>query len=270
MNRISRLQERLLVAARRRVVRSDWLNRHLPWPLWCEVAAADSLAVAWVIARRAGRPLTFVEIGANDGVSWDPVHPVVKAYGWSGLLVEPIPALYERLLVNYAGVPNLQFENAAIGPRDGTATIYAVDPRPEDKEWVGLLTSFERHTILSHEDILPDVAERIVEVQVNLLTLRTLVSRHNVTSIDLLIVDTEGYDYEILKQIEFSSSWAPSLIIYEREHFDRSTDRAARRLLHNAGYRLAKVRADMLAYRVPPERLGGNQGQRRRRSKRSE
>lgn len=248
-----RVTRRALIAARRRVARSNRLNRHLPWPVWTALGAADSLTVAWVIALRAGRPLTFVQIGSNDGVIHDPIHAVVRACGWSGVLVEPLPPLYERLVANYEGVPGLAFENAAVGTVDGTSTLYSVAPRPGDPYWIDQIASFDRATIEGHEDRIAGVKERIVEFPVASLTLPTLVSRHGLQSIDLLHVDVEGYDFEVLKQIDFSSSWAPTFIIYEREHFDRDTDKAARDLLRTAGYRLVDIWPDQFAYRAAPE-----------------
>lgn len=253
MDRLLRLKRRALTAARRRVARVDRLNKQLPWSLWCAVGAADSLTVAWVIARRAGRPLTFVQIGSNDGVIHDPIHQVVRACGWSGVLVEPLPALYERLVANYDGVPNLAFENAAVGTVDGTSTLYLVDPRPGDPYWIDQIASFDRATLEGHDDRIVGVRERIVEFQVASLTLPTLVSRHGLTAVDLLHVDVEGYDFEVLKQIDFASRWAPTFIIYEREHFDRETDKAATRLLRNAGYRLVDIWPDRFAYRAAPD-----------------
>jgi FkbM family methyltransferase len=256
--RLLRFRRRALKAARRRVVRSDRLNRHLPWALWCAVGAADALTVAWVVARRAGRPLTFVQIGSNDGVIHDPLHQVVRACGWSGVLVEPIPTLYERLVANYDGVQGLVFENAAVGTVDGMSTLYSVDPRPGDPYWVDQIATFSRDTLLSHAGVLAGVENRIVEVPVASLTLPTLVARHGLGAVDVLHIDVEGYDFEVLKQIDFSSPWAPAFIIYEREHFDRRTDRAARRMLRAAGYRLSDIWPDQFAFRTAPERLSSS------------
>jgi len=253
MDGLLQLKRRALTAARRRVARSDRLNRRLPWRLWAALGAADSLTVAWVLAKRAGRPLKFVQIGSNDGVIHDPIHQVVRACGWSGVLVEPLPPLYKRLVANYDGVPGLAFENAAVGTVDGTSTLYSVEPRPGDPYWIDQIASFDRATIEGHTDKIPDVRERIVDVPVAALTLPTLVERHDLASVDLLHVDVEGYDYEVLKQIDFASSWAPTFIIYEREHFDRQTDEAARRLLRDAGYHLIDIWPDQFAFRGSPE-----------------
>ena len=67
-------------------------------------------------------------------------------------------------------------------------------------------------------------------------------------AIDLLHVDAEGYDFEILKQVDFGASWAPSFIIFEREHFDREMYRQAMHMLRTAGYRCVDVWPDTLAY----------------------
>jgi len=242
-----------LARFRRRAARVDWLNKHLPWPVWCAVGAADSLTVAWVVALRARRPLTFVQIGSNDGVIHDPLHQVVRTCRWSGVLVEPVPAMYERLVANYEGVAGLAFENAAVGTVDGTMTLYSIDPRPGDPYWVEQTASFDRATLESHGDRVAGVKDRIVEAPVASVTLPTLVAGHGLEAIDLLHVDVEGYDFEVLKQIDFSASWAPTFIIYEREHFDAETDQAARRMLRTAGYRLVDIWPDQFAYRAAPE-----------------
>jgi FkbM family methyltransferase len=168
------------------------------------------------------------------------------------VLVEPLPTMYERLVANYEGVGGLAFENAAVGTVDGTSTLYTIDPRPGDPYWLEQTASFDRATLESHADRIPGVADRILENSVASLTLPTLVARHGLSAIDLLHVDVEGYDYEVLRQIDFSSTWAPTFIIYEREHFDRRTDRATRRMLRAAGYHLVDIWPDQFAYRAAP------------------
>jgi FkbM family methyltransferase len=237
---------------RRSVARVDWLNRRLPWRMWCAFGAADALTVAWVLAIRSARPMKFVQIGSNDGVVHDPIHQVVETCGWSGVLVEPLPVFYEKLVANYAGVPNLEFENAAIGTTDGTATMFSVDPRPEDPYWVELVSSFNRDVIVSQSHVLADIENRLVEVEVKTTTLASLVERHGLATIDLLHVDAEGYDFEILKQIDFAASWAPSFIIFEKEHFDRETYRRATHMLRAGGYRCIDIWPDAFAFRHAP------------------
>ena len=59
----------------------------------------------WVEANGRDPEFFFVQIGANDGrslggtpgVTDDPIFEYVHTYRWSGLLVEPIPYLFDRL-----------------------------------------------------------------------------------------------------------------------------------------------------------------------------
>ncbi len=62
----------------------------------------------------------FLQIGAHDGVSYDPIHHYVRQYHWNGLLVEPQPAIFQKLKQNYAGEKQLLFENSAVANQDGT------------------------------------------------------------------------------------------------------------------------------------------------------
>ena len=53
-----------------------------------------------------GRALdTFwcVQVGAHDGVSFDPVREYIAGYGFPALLIEPQPDIFTRLKKNYQG-----------------------------------------------------------------------------------------------------------------------------------------------------------------------
>src|SRR5271157_3744519 len=69
----------------------------------------------------------FVQIGANDGVCCDPIREYVIKSHWRGLLVEPVPFLFRRLVENYRDEPQLIFENVAVAPHDGAMTLYTVN-----------------------------------------------------------------------------------------------------------------------------------------------
>ena len=52
---------------------------------------------------RSGRAVRFVQVGSNDATSDDPLRPYVDAWGWTGVLVEPVPYVYERLRAGEPG-----------------------------------------------------------------------------------------------------------------------------------------------------------------------
>jgi hypothetical protein len=70
-----------------------------------ETASLNSrriLAARLLTSRRAAAGAstpTFVQIGANDGMGDDPVRRHVFEDGWVGVLVEPLPDVFERLQV---------------------------------------------------------------------------------------------------------------------------------------------------------------------------
>src|SRR5207245_6466419 len=94
---------------RRRVGRVSWLANRLPWSVWCMMCAWEGKTTVREIARRSSKPLRVVQIGSNDGVANDPINESLRARRWSGVLVEPIPYLFERLRANYEGVPAVRF-----------------------------------------------------------------------------------------------------------------------------------------------------------------
>lgn len=209
----------------------------------------DAASLIRRIADQAGRPLTFVQIGSNDGSMGDPLHEVVKKRHWRGVLVEPLPHLFAALQANYRGVPGVTFEQSAVGAVDGMAVMYSLVRRPGDPVWAGGLGSFSRETMLEAAAEIPDIAERIEEVEVPVVRLETLLDKHHIATIDLLQIDTEGYDYEILRQVDFSASWAPNYIIYESCHLDPPTLVEAHAMLASAGYKVLEAGYDDFAYR---------------------
>jgi hypothetical protein len=58
----------------------------------------------------ADRPdFFFVQIGANNGVTDDPIRQFLIKYHWHGVLVEPQPRVFQQLLKNYEPEEQLVF-----------------------------------------------------------------------------------------------------------------------------------------------------------------
>src|SRR5262245_48292496 len=60
--------------------------------------------------------VTFIQIGANDGLRNDPIREFIVRDAWTGVLVEPLPDVFDLLKKNYSGraAARLEFVNAAI------------------------------------------------------------------------------------------------------------------------------------------------------------
>jgi hypothetical protein len=56
-------------------------------------------------------------------------------------------------------------------------------------------------------------------VIVNCITLNKIIENYNISSIDLLHIDTEGHDYEVMKGLDFEKV-KPNIIVFENKHMD--------------------------------------------------
>ena len=65
----------------------------------------------------------------------------------------------------------------------------------------------------------------------------------------IVLYDVEGYDYEILKMIDFSRTM-PAIIRFEHQHLPRADWNAAISLLVGTGYRILEEPTDTTAYRA--------------------
>lgn len=223
-------------------------------------------ALAWL----ATRPyFAVVQIGANVGNSpEDPLFPFLQRelVQLSGerlarttvVLVEPVREHFESLTRAYAGVPCVRFENVAIAESSGVRDFYrlAVDPEAHGQPpWMRGLGSLraERMTRLwdRHEQNGDQqrfyLQHRVVE-QVQCTTLHDVVDRHALDGLDLLQIDAEGYDYEILKTIDFGRL-RPSFINYERVLL-QDDEPQCRAMLEEAGYALHDWGLDTLCLRT--------------------
>jgi FkbM family methyltransferase len=184
----------------------------------------------------------FIQIGANDGVQSDPLAPFVRALPWSGIMVEPVPYLFERLRRNYAGSERIALERAAITGSDGRGHFYCLaeveDPAREGLPlWYDQIGSFDRSFVLGFRDKIPDVETRLVRIEVPCLTFESLCRKHEVTSLDLLLIDAEGHDWSIIRSIDLSTRH-PRLLIFEHLHLAESDRALCGRFLRNADYEL--------------------------------
>lgn len=204
----------------------------------------EAVLLAYLAARK---DFFFVQIGAHEGQAGDPLCDLVIARGLPGVLVEPQPEIFARLRSNYAQHSQLRFEQAAIAPADGTVAFYRVDPEfwrdnglnPGSESEI---SSLDPGQIRFHVELFGGKAlaaresEYLVCDQVPALTLKTLLARHGVDRYDLLQIDAEGFDYEILKMVDWHN--APPLIQWETVHLKEADRVAAWDLVRAQGYRL--------------------------------
>lgn len=179
----------------------------------------------------------FVQIGAFDGVSNDAVHELIKTHDLRGILVEPQPKVFEELRRNYEGYPQIHLVNGAVAADDGVRDYYTRTSLRSQQ------ASFDRGHLRRHNAS----DNEIVTLQVTCYRLESLLEKYGFDHIDLLQIDAEGYDYEIIKTIDFDRI-KPAILRFEHEHLtDRDADECLEMLSSN-GYRFVAERRDIIAY----------------------
>jgi len=161
----------------------------------------------------------FVQIGANDGYTGDPLHLVLTRPNshWRGVLVEPVAYLFTQLAERYAHLGGLHLERVAIGESDGSTVIHRIDTKEGDTLWLHQLASLDLNILCENarQFGLGDVVT--ISETVPCLTVASLLGRHGVTKLDLIVIDTEGFDWRILRQFDLGKL-RPKLILYEHQH----------------------------------------------------
>jgi FkbM family methyltransferase len=191
-----------------------------------------------------------VQIGANDGTAGDPLVEGFRQTRWSGLLVEPVPHLYEMLVARYRDRPRIRIERAAVSTRDGEAPLYRLRTVPgHSPEWFNQLATLDREVLLKHRSSIPEIDSLVIEERVPTMRLDTLLARHGISRIDLLVIDAEGHDFEILRTLDLAR-FRPKVLMFEHQHLSEHDKQAAYALLETAGYDLRETpEGDAIAWR---------------------
>lgn len=192
------------------------------------------------------RQVYCLQVGANDGVLHDPIHQFIRTYGWKGLLVEPLPDVFAQLKQNYRDVPGLAFENAAIAEVNGEKELLRIDPAILDKapDWAAGCATFHEHC--RNIAYAPELIQHVIRENVRTMTMPSLLANHQVQRVDMLQVDTEGYDYIVLNQFDFKR-YDPAVIHMKFAHLQDDEKSKAKELLKRQGYVLRTQHLQLIA-----------------------
>ena len=135
--------------------------------------------------------LSYVQIGANDGILNDPMFGFLKhnPKNISGFLLEPIPSVYKSLVSNYEKFQGLKFFNYAIHETNPSMQLYKVKEEYEKQlpNFAKGIASFDpEHWIKT--TLVPD-SSYIEVINVACVSLNEFLEMNNIKSLDLLIVD---------------------------------------------------------------------------------
>jgi FkbM family methyltransferase len=158
----------------------------------------------------------FMDIGAHDGVSLNNTLYFEKQNNWTGLNVEPIKSVYDKLTVNRPSCINL---NCAVSDIDGTAQFYCNTGYTEMLS--GLKNNYDQRHFerLNRDNREHNSVTQVINVETKRVD--TICDTYNIKRIHYLSIDVEGAEFEVIKSINFDKVFI-DLIEFENNYDDLS------------------------------------------------
>ena len=166
----------------------------------------------------------FVDIGASDGITYSNTYLLEKEYGWKGICAEPLPSKWEPLLKNRT---NSKCSSKAVFNTSGLMVKFDIAHGCDLFSGINETLTCEKHKEWIDKD------KTMIDVPT--ISLIDLLNENNAPSyIEYLSLDTEGSEYEILKNFDFTK-YTFGLIDVEH-NFEEPTRTQIRALLEANGY----------------------------------
>ena len=210
----------------------------------------DFVISDYLVRRGSRKGVTIIQLGAYDGCTSDEVYPYIDKFNWEGLLVEPQKKYFDRLKKTYEGKKRLRFMQAAVSQDGKEKTLYTIRD-PESKGMPDIaprIASFEKDTILSHRDKIPNIEERINKERVKSMHLMDMIRKFSLEDVEIIQIDVEGFDAQVVKMVDFSTV-SPSIIRFEHKHLSKKEHNEAIGILLENEYTVAKEPGNTIAYR---------------------
>lgn len=133
----------------------------------------------------------FVEIGAANGIDLSNTFLLEKFYSWKGILVEPATVFAQEIQENR---PKASIETLCIWS-DSISTLNFNETKFPEFSTLDSFTNIDKHRYNRRKGKI---------YKVKTISINDLLKKHNAPKvIDYLSVDTEGSEYEILKNLDF-------------------------------------------------------------------
>ena len=131
---------------------------------------------------------TFLEIGACDGVLYSNTKTLEDYFGFNGILIEPQPKFYSRLLENRNSDKN-ELYNCAVSNSD-SQEIEFIGDNPEGGILSNINTNLQKY--------------KWKKFKVKNMKMKDILQKSKFEYLDFMIIDVEGSELSLLESIDFS------------------------------------------------------------------
>lgn len=149
----------------------------------------------------------FLDIGANDGVSFSNTNYFEKELGWTGICFEPLKSAFEKLQSSRSSI-NI---NACAADEDKVDYFLSVEGYGEMLS--GLKSKYDERHLQRINDTIKHYGGSVTETQVQCYNINRILQEKNFINIDFISIDTEGNELEILKAINFKDTHVKVIVL---------------------------------------------------------
>jgi FkbM family methyltransferase len=197
---------------------------------------------------------SVLQVGAFDGVSNDPVYELIRTCPHvRAVLLEPQPGPFAELCRLWKDNARVFPIQAALAGECGERPLFVIAADYSHLHpFAGQVASFSRGRVETacRRYVWRPSPAMVTAIMVTTVDWRRLVAEHG--PFDLVVIDAEGYDGDILHQMDLSRQ-PPLLVLYEHCHLSRSMRRRCEDRLQRAGFVVRPVnKSDTLATRLEP------------------
>ena len=163
----------------------------------------------------------LVVLGAHIGIHIK--DEISKIKDRSVLLVEPVPHNISAINENLKEFKNIHLEPVAVASVRETKDFFFVKETSINKlkkHWASGIGSFNKNHLLNHRTKRFLIEEDDIDkIQIKTVKFEDLIEKYSITEIDKILIDIEGYEYEILRDMDLKKVQINS-ILFEYKHFD--------------------------------------------------
>ena len=194
----------------------------------------------------------IIQVGANDGKSDDFLSKCLNT-DLNAILIEPINDAFLKLKKNYEQHTNVNCLNLAVGIENGSREIFSVNSdyyehykkkfQKMNVDWLNILSSFDKNHLINHGI----KKHHIKSSNINCITFSKLINDYDYYDVDLLIVDTEGYDVDLVNNFIETLAIKP-MIIFEWIHAEKNEIEFLLSRLEKLNYKFLKLGRDLVCF----------------------
>lgn len=172
----------------------------------------------------------FLDIGANDGITYSNSYYFEKNKNWSGLCIEPQVDIFQKC----KSIRNCYLENVCLSDVESFVLfrkVYGADMLS------GIVDFMDDGAVTRIEEYVKSNNSKYEDIRLPSVVLGNLFQKYAISEIDFCSIDVEGAEWAILKTIDFDNLTIRAFVI-------EGDDENVHVLLKNKGYIRVKSEND--------------------------